>query len=292
MTQDIFQDVGKLLEEKDMTIRNLESKLIDLENKLFELNKNLEKRVIDRTLEVNQLLREKSRFIDNLSHDLGTPLTPIITLLPVIRESITDQKTLEMIDTCLRNTEYIKRVVHNTRALAEISSTSLMLKKENLFDIVNELIQKYDPIFKSFNITPINNIEKGNFIKTEKNRFLQLLDHIASNAVNSMISKGGNLTFSSKMVVKGSKSQIQISVKDNGTGLTKEESNHIFDEFYKTDNSRHKLDSTGLGLTICKKIISKHNGKIWAESHGKGTGTTIHFTVPLEEIGQTQKYLY
>jgi signal transduction histidine kinase len=158
--------------------------------------------------------------------------------------------------------------------------------------MVNEIIYKYEPIFRSLNISPINTIDKGFFIKTEKTRFLQLLDHIASNAVNSMISNGGTLAFSSKLVDKESKQLIHISVKDNGVGLTKEESNHIFDEFYKTDNSRHKLDSTGLGLTICKKIINKHNGKIWAESHGKGTGTTIHFTVPSGEFAQSQKYLY
>ncbi|MFW9835564.1 MAG: ATP-binding protein, partial [Candidatus Thorarchaeota archaeon] len=51
-----------------------------------------------------------------------------------------------------------------------------------------------------------------------------------------------------------------------------------------TDDSRHKLDSTGLGLSICKLIIDKHGGKIWADSHGQGTGTTIHFTIPSEDV--------
>jgi len=153
MTQDTFQDVEKLLDEKDLKINELEEKLRELQNKLFEFNKDLEKRVIDRTLEVNKLLREKTRFIDNLSHDLGTPLTPIITLLPVIKEGIKDPVVLEMVDTCIRNTEYIKRVVHNTRELAEIGSTSLILRKENINDMVNDLIQKYNTIFKSLNIS-------------------------------------------------------------------------------------------------------------------------------------------
>jgi signal transduction histidine kinase len=292
MTEDTFQDVEKLLQEKDLKINELEEKLRELQNKLFEFNKDLEKRVIDRTLEVNKLLREKTRFIDNLSHDLGTPLTPIITLLPVIKEGVKDPVVLEMVDTCIRNTEYIKRVVHNTRELAEIGSTSLILRDENINFMVNELIQKYDTIFKSLNIVPINNIDDSFFIKTERNRFLQLLDHLTSNAVNSMIETGGQLTFSSKPVTKDSNNYIQITVTDTGVGLTVEESNHIFDEFYKTDNSRHKLDSTGLGLTICKNIIKKHNGNIWAESHGKGTGTSIHFTIPTTDISQTQSSLY
>jgi len=117
------------------------------------------------------------------------------------------------------------------------------------------------------------------FIKTEKNRFLQLLDHIASNAVNSMLSEGGQLVFDSKLVMKGPNNFIQISITDSGTGLTTEESNHIFDEFYKADEARHDLKSSGLGLSICKRIVEKHGGKIWADSPGVGKGSTFYFTL-------------
>ena len=63
-------------------------------------------------------------------------------------------------------------------------------------------------------------------------------------------------------------------------GMSEEQLNHVFDEFYKADESRHDFTSTGLGLSICKKIIEKHQGKIWAESPGIGKGTTIYFTIP------------
>jgi signal transduction histidine kinase len=102
---------------------------------------------------------------------------------------------------------------------------------------------------------------------------------ISSNAVNSM-SNGGTLTFVAEPVEQKSGSFIRISVHDNGVGLSKEQIDHIFDEFYKTDDSRHKLDSTGLGLSICKRIVEKHGGKIWAESPGPGRGATICFTIP------------
>ena len=54
---------------------------------------------------------------------------------------------------------------------------------------------------------------------------------------------------------------------------------HIFDEFYKADDSRHELDSSGLGLTITKKLVKKHGGKIWVKSQGKGKGSTFYFTL-------------
>ncbi len=278
-------------EEKTENLKKLEQKLFETEKKLNELNKNLEQKVIDRTIEVNKLLIHKSMFIDNLSHDLGTPLTPLRTLLPLIKEEVKNPEIKEMVDTCIRNVEYISRVVNNTRELAELSAINLLLKKENLFDIVNELHKKYEVVFKSCNIKVQNNIDKNVLVKTEKHRLIQVFDHIISNAVNSMIKQGGILTFESKPIVKESEHFVQISVKDTGVGLTKEQVDRIFDDFYKTDESRHKLDSTGLGLTICKNIIEKHNGKIWADSHGKGTGATIYFTIPSSEAVFDRSFL-
>ena len=271
-------------------IERLTEKLRKTEQELIELKGTVEQKVIDRTVEVNKLLKDKIRFIDNLSHDLGTPLTPIITLLPIIKNEVSDPKIMEMVDTCLRNAEYIKRVVNNARELAEIGSIDLFLKKENLLDIINEMNNKYKDIFKSCNIEVENRIASDVFIKTEKNRMMQIFDHITSNAINSMIENGGKLVFDSRPVTKNDDNFVQISVTDSGSGLTRDQIDHIFNEFYKTDDSRHKLDSTGLGLTICKTIIEKHGGKIWADSHGKGTGTTIYFTVPSDKVVYTRSF--
>ena len=283
MIENLSEKLDEKLKEKDAIIEELERKLRETEQKLNEFNRNLEQRVIERTVEVNRLLLHKTRFIDNLSHDLGTPLTPLITLLPAIKNEVSDPKVKELVDTCIRNAEYIRRVVNNTRKLAEVSSTDFLLKKESLFDIVNELQKKYEVIFNSCNIKVENNISKDVFIKTEKSKLMDLFDHISSNAVNSM-PDGGALTFESKTIQRNNETFIQISVSDTGVGLTREQTDHLFDEFYKVDDSRHKLDSTGLGLTICKNIVEKHGGKIWADSHGEGTGATIHFTLPSPEV--------
>ena len=283
MIENLSEELDEKLKEKDAIIEELERKLRETEQKLNEFNRNLEQRVIERTVEVNRLLLHKTRFIDNLSHDLGTPLTPLITLLPAIKNEVSDPKVKELVDTCIRNAEYIRRVVNNTRKLAEVSSTDFLLKKESLFDIVNELQKKYEVIFNSCNIKVENNISKDVFIKTEKSKLMDLFDHISSNAVNSM-PDGGTLTFESKTIQRNNETFIQISVSDTGVGLTREQTDHLFDEFYKVDDSRHKLDSTGLGLTICKNIVEKHGGKIWADSHGEGTGTTIHFSLPSPEV--------
>jgi signal transduction histidine kinase len=69
------------------------------------------------------------------------------------------------------------------------------------------------------------------------------------------------------------------------------ELSQIFDEFYKADQSRHELDSSGLGLTICKRIVEKHGGEIWVDSKGKGKGSTFYFTLKKgeEKINEKNK---
>jgi len=284
-----------IIDEKEIRIKELEKKLKEAEEKLNqlqkenELKKDLGNKVINSTVEINRLLKHKSHFIDNLSHDLATPITPLISLLPIIKEEVSNEESKVLLDTCIRNVEYIKRVINNSRELADIGSTDFIFRKENLVDIVDQLIKKYDFVFKGYNVKTQNSIDRNIIIKTEKNRLLQLFDHLTSNAINSM-PNGGLLCFEAKTVKKENKTFIQVTVTDTGIGLTRDQTDHIFEEFYKTDNSRHKLDSTGLGLTICKTIIEKHGGKIWADSHGPETGTSIHFTVPSEESIHTRSF--
>lgn len=279
MTEDYTKKLEEELKSKNAELEELKRRLSEVENRLNELNRDLEQRVIARTVEVNRLLLHKTKFIDNLSHDLGTPLTPLLALLPIIKEDVKEQKTKELVDTCIRSAEYIKRVVNNTRELAELNTTDLYLKRENLLEIVKILQQKYEGVFKTCNIKVENYIESDLHVKTEMPRLTEVLDHIYSNAVNSM-ANGGTLTFVAEPVEQKTGSFIRISIHDTGVGLGKDQIDHIFDEFYKTDDSRHKLDSTGLGLSICKRIIEKHGGKIWVESPGPGKGATIYFTIP------------
>lgn len=282
MNDDASKNVFNDTKSKDQIIKELQQELNKVKKQLDEIK-------INRTVEINKLVKDKARFIDNLSHDLATPLTPLISLLPVIKDDVENENSKKLLETCLKNIKYIKRVIENARELADVSATDLLLKKENLYDILNEILNRYDIVFKSYNIKIQNNIDRNTLIKTEKTRLLQLFDNLISNAVNSMLD-GGVLTFESKCIKNENGNFIQVIVKDTGVGLTRDQTDRIFNEFYKTDDSRHKLDSTGLGLTICKKIVEKHGGKIWADSHGKDMGTRIIFTIPSKEVVYTRSF--
>jgi signal transduction histidine kinase len=109
----------------------------------------------------------------------------------------------------------------------------------------------------------------------DKTRFEELFENIITNAIKYTKNIKGIITIDAKE----EKDSIVISVNDNGIGLTESQMNHIFDEFYKVDQARHDLSSHGLGLSICKRIIEKHGGRIWVESQGLGKGSTFYFTL-------------
>jgi signal transduction histidine kinase len=74
--------------------------------------------------------------------------------------------------------------------------------------------------------------------------------------------------------------RLEVSVKDEGIGLTAEQQSHLFERFYRADRSDSAIGGAGLGLTICKQIIEGHGGKIWVESE-VGAGSTFTFSIPL-----------
>jgi len=80
--------------------------------------------------------------------------------------------------------------------------------------------------------------------------------------------------------VQKDKDTFIVSVKDNGIGMKEEQANHVFDEFYKADSSRHNLDSSGLGLSIVKRIVENHGGQVWVESPGENKGSIFSFSLP------------
>ena len=114
-------------------------------------------------------------------------------------------------------------------------------------------------------------------LETFRLRLEELFDNLITNAVKYTPENGGTITVDAKE----EKGQITVSITDTGIGITEEHKKHIFDEFYKADESRHEISSAGLGLSICKRIIEKHGGKIWVESLGLGKGSTFYFTLKL-----------
>ncbi len=254
--------------------KKAENELKKAYDKIKKLNIELENKVKERTETVEKLLKQKDEFIDQLSHDLKNPLTPLTTLLPIIKDKTNNEEISELVDVSIRNTNYIKNLVKNTLHLARLNSPNINLNYEeiNLYDEINNMIKNQNIVDN--NISLDVDLSQNLKIQADKLKIHELFDNLISNSIKYSPEK-------SIIRIKAEESEnfVKISIKDNGIGMTKEQIDNIFSEFYKVDESRSDYYSTGLGLTICKKIVEHHGGKIWAESPGLGKGSIFNFTI-------------
>ncbi len=252
--------------------------LTEAQKELKILNQDLEKKVADRTVEIKKLLQHKIDFIGQLGHDLKSPLTPLVALVPILKDEETDPKRKELLEVVERNLDYMRELVIKTLKFERLNSPNFKLNLEEicLFESVDRIIKNKKYIFDEKELKIENNVDKNITVNVDRIEFTELIDNLLTNATKYTNSNG-------KIVIGSEKGKdfVKVSVKDTGIGLTEEQMEHIFDEFYKTDDSRHELESSGLGLSICKRIVEKHNGRIWAESKGIDKGSTFYFTLPL-----------
>ncbi len=270
--------IGAQLIISDTTNKRMAlNELKDAHELLFTINRELERKIQERTSEIEKLVKQKDEFINQLSHDLKTPLTPIMILMPIINEQLKDVKSRDLIEIINRNVYFIKDLVDKTVGLARLNSTKIEIVVEdtNLLSEVNNIIENSQVLLDENNISIKNKIGEKIFVKVDKLRFGELFNNLIANSIKYTLDRGGEITIDAKE--EGD--FVTIFVKDTGIGIKQEQLSHVFDEFYKVDISRHDLDSSGLGLAICKRIVEKHGGKIWAESPGEGMGTVFYFTL-------------
>ena len=268
------------LEDKTANLEKINRDLIHARKELDALNKNLEKRIKERTNEVEQLLKQKDEFINQLSHDLKSPLNPLTILLPILEKQETDPKKIEIFQVLKRNVDYMRNIAIKTLELARLNSpkTKFSIEKIDLKDEIHRIIQNKNNLFETKNLEIINNVIKQIYVKADRLRLEELFSNLLENSVKYSKEKGSIILDANE-----DNGFVKMSIKDNGVGMTKNQLKHAFEEFYKADSSRHDFESSGLGLSICKKIIERHNGKIWMESEGLGKGLTVFFTLPLYE---------
>ena len=264
---------------RDTTERKkAEKELEEAHNKLRLLNKELEQKVEKRTAEVKKLLRQKDAFINQLGHDLKSPLSPLVGLLPLLEKTEKDPKSKESIKVLRRSVDRMKNIVFKTLELAELNAPNFVVNLEdiNLWEEAENCIKYQQLICDEKGSKVENKIDENIFVKSDRVQLSELFNNLIVNAVkysppraNIIIDAHSDGDFAT------------VSIIDSGVGMTKEQLEHIFDEFYKADESRHDFNSSGLGLSICKSIVEKHGGKIWAESSGLGKGSTFYFTMPI-----------
>lgn len=243
---------------------------------LLSLIQNLEKKVKERTQKIEQLLKQKNEFINQLGHDLKNPLGPLINLIPVLIKQENDEHKKQMLTVIQRNTNHMKNLITKTIELAQLNSGNINLHFESidLTTALNNSIIRNNHHIKEKEIIIENNLTQSMVINADKIRIDELFDNLLTNALKYSPNQ-------SVITITGSSTEttVSITIKDTGIGMNKQQLSHVFDEFYKADPARHDFKSSGLGTSICKRIVEKHGGHIKIESEGLGKGTKVTFTL-------------
>lgn len=241
-------------------------------------NVNIMAEAIESNVEdLRNIADSRKRFIDNLAHEMKTPLTSIICLADVLRikKDITDDELRDYSGIIVEEAKRLKGLSGKLLELTVAGNAELEFAKINIIELLNEIENSVKPIIEKrkmqLNITPVNAI-----VRVDKDLFISLLYNLIDNAVKA--SDDGQ-KIDVKCTLSGDK--LTICVTDNGVGMSESDVKKITEPFYMVDKSRsRKSGGAGLGLSLCAEIVRKHNAKLEINST-LGVGTTVSVVMPI-----------
>jgi signal transduction histidine kinase len=244
-------------------------------------NARLFREIEEKSREIEAANRHKSEFLANMSHELRTPLNAIIGFSEVLQERMfgeLNEKQAEYTDDILTSGRHLLSLINEILDLSkveagrmelEVATFDLPLAIDNARTFVRERAVKH-----GINLDVTVDEQLGDFTGDER-KIKQILLNLLSNAVK-FTPEGGRIGIKARQA-DGS---VEISVSDTGIGIAPEDQPKIFEEFRQVGSDyAHKKEGTGLGLTLAKKFVELHGGKIWVESE-IGKGSTFSFTLP------------
>ena len=224
--------------------------------------------------------RHKSEFLANMSHELRTPLNAIIGFSEVLLQGIfgdLNDKQREYLEDVLTSGKHLLSLINDILDLSkieagrmelELSTFSLRAALESGLVIVRERAMRHGITLTSVIPSDLPTIE------ADERKVKQILYNLLSNAVK-FTPDGGRV----EVRVRTEGDDVEIAVKDNGIGIAPEDQPKVFEEFRQVGRERSR-EGTGLGLTLTKRFVELHGGRIWLES-ATGSGSTFSFTLPL-----------
>lgn len=255
---------------------------------LFGSHEELERKVAERTKELAKLNEElkklnkmKSDFISAVSHELRTPLTSIKGYASILMTgklgevSAVQKERLEKID---KHSNSLAHLINNLLDIARIESGKVQMdiKEVPIKEMLDSIMDIIMPQVKEKNISIKLNLKlTTEKIKADPGQLERVFLNLISNAIKFTPDKG-------KITISGEdrNEYVEFSIEDTGIGIPKKDMDKLFEEFFRADNALdQKVKGSGLGLSLVKKIIEAHRGKIWAQSE-LNKGTRFTFTLP------------
>lgn len=225
---------------------------------------------------------ELERFTYTVSHDLKSPLITIKGFLGLLEQDLKDQDSEGIqrdFDVIGRAADRMKQLLDELLELSRIGRVANPVEPVPLAEVIQEAGELISGSATGVEFT-IESITEMPTVRGDRIRLLEVIQNLFENAVKfSSTAEHPHVT----VVVTQDGPEIVCSISDNGIGIAPKYLDRIFGLFEKLDGS---TEGTGIGLALVKRIIEVHGGRIWAESEGLGTGTTVRFTLPVMDHPQ------
>lgn len=235
----------------------------------------------------------KSTFLNNMSHDIRTPMNAIIGFTNIALKHNPNQENKNCLDKISDSSEHLLALINDVLDISRIESGKIQFTPTpvELSEITEAVLSIMDGYLSGRDIIFNKNIEipVDCCVMADAVRIREVLVNILGNAVK-FTPNGGTITFDANYTLKGDKTVIaHYRITDTGIGMSSEFVDHIYDEFSQEDNgARTQYKGTGLGMTITKQYVDMMNGKISLTSQ-KGAGTTFFVEIPMTV---TEEYAY
>ena len=260
--------------------------VLDVEGKdeFSELCQDFEemrRRLKESTEEKNLIEKENRELISNISHDLKTPITAVKGYVEGIMDGVADtpEKMDRYVRTIYNKTNEMDHLINELTFYSKIDTNRIpyTFNKLNVEDYFEDCSEEVGLELETRGIELVyaNYVEKDVMVIADGEQIRRVIHNIISNAIKYMDKPKGII----QIRIKDVGDFIQIEIEDNGKGIGPKDLPYIFDRFYRTDVSRNSSKGgSGIGLSIVKKILEDHGGKVWATSR-LGIGTIMYFVL-------------
>jgi signal transduction histidine kinase len=223
----------------------------------------------------------RRKFIANMTHELKTPLTSILGFADVLRikSDMSDEERRNYADIIYTEANRLRMLSSRLMELITIDEVEMHMTDVDIADLIMREVKMYLPICEEANISLTTDLESA-VVLADETLFATMIVNLIDNARKASAS-GKEI----HVCCKKKAHHVLIQVKDHGIGIPKEQISHVTEAFYMVDKARtRKAGGAGIGLALCKAIVSAHHGELLIESN-IGEGTTVTVSVPFSENG-------
>jgi signal transduction histidine kinase len=225
--------------------------------------------------------QHKSEFLANMSHELRTPLNAIIGFSEVLTDGMfgdLNEKQEEYLKDIYASGAHLLSLINDILDLSKIEAGRMELELSD-FDLPTAIdnalmLVRERAARRGFRLEKSVDQRLGN-VRADERKIRQVILNLLSNAIK-FTPEGGRI----EVLAAPKDGLVEVSVSDTGVGIAPEDQEAVFEEFRQVGTVAKKVEGTGLGLTLCRKFIELHGGRIWVKSE-VGVGSTFSFTLPL-----------